>query len=153
VNTWKIILATMVIFGTGVVTGGLLVHHEQIRVPRPLRATGAGRPALSPPASPNVMRLEFLRRAQRDLDLTPEQRERIDQVIKQSQEHTRELMKPLMPQLQEELRRTREEFLQELTPSQRARFEELVKQQQRPRDQRRPTPAHGEHPPESAPSR
>jgi hypothetical protein len=29
VNNWKVILATIVIFGTGVITGGLLVHHVQ----------------------------------------------------------------------------------------------------------------------------
>ena len=34
-NSWKIILATMVIFGTGVLTGGLLVGHYR---PEPIAA-------------------------------------------------------------------------------------------------------------------
>ncbi len=130
----------MVIFGTGVITGGLLVHFEHVRVPFRPRAAAGSRPAATP-GSPGGMRLEFLRRAQRELDLSPEQRERIDQLIKQSQERTRQLMQPIMPDLQAELQRTRKEFLRELTPEQRKRFDEMVlKQQQRPHDQRRMGP-------------
>ena len=73
-NNWKVILATMVIFGTGVVTGGLLVRHaDHGRDRRPQRAGGVVHPAQAAPAG--VMRIEFLRRMERELDLTPEQRD------------------------------------------------------------------------------
>jgi Spy/CpxP family protein refolding chaperone len=151
VNTWKVILATMVIFGTGVVTGGLLVLHSERIQPRHTQHQG-GAPRVSPPASAGGMRLEFLRRAQRELDLTPEQRERIDKLIKESQERSRKLMEPIAPQLRGELEQTKTEFLEVLTPAQRARFEQLMKQQQqRPHEQRRPAQPPIERPAEPAP--
>ncbi len=129
-NTWRVILATMVIFGTGVVTGGLLVRHsERTREPRPPHLQGAARPAT--PAG--AMRLEFLRRAQRELELTQEQRDRLDKVIKESQDRSRAIMEPVTPALKREFEQTREEFLSVLTPAQRVRFDELARQQQRAR--------------------
>jgi hypothetical protein len=151
VNTWKVILATMVIFGTGVVTGGLLVRHsERMRVPRFVRNPIVGRPA--PPVSAGGVRLDFLRRAGRELELTPEQRERVDKILKESQERTRKVMSPYV---REELQRTKAEFREVLRPEQRPRFDQLLKQQQqqqqqRAREQRRPQPP-GERPAEAPP--
>lgn len=125
----------MVIFATGVVTGGLLVHHIEAQAPRAHRpATPAARPGQA--AYAGVMRLEFLRRAQHELDLTPDQQERIDKIIKDNQDRTRKLLEPV-------LQRTRQEFMDVLTPEQRTRFQELVKeQQQRIREQRRQASQH-----------
>ena len=93
--------------------------------------------------SPGGMRLEFLRRMQRDLDLTAEQREQIDKILKQSQERTRKLMEPVAPQLHQELQRAKAEFRQALTPAQQDHFDQLLKQQQRFKEQRR-WPTHSE---------
>lgn len=135
-NSWKVILATMVIFGTGVVTGGLLVRYsDQARAPRPAHST----PAVRTTAAGGT-RLDFLRRMQRELDLTPDQRERVDHILKESQERTKKLMEPLAPELREEMQRAKEEFRNALTPQQRARFDELLKQQQHPREPRRSSP-------------
>jgi hypothetical protein len=98
--------------------------------------------------SPGIMRVEFLRRAERELNLNPEQRERIDGILKASQERTRKITEPIAPELRAELQRTREEFRDALTPEQRSRFDEMLKQQQQsrprdmrePHDQRRPVP-------------
>jgi hypothetical protein len=151
VNSWKVILATMVIFGTGVVTGGLLVRYsEGSRAPRPVRGAGMGRQVQLPNAG--LVRLDFLRRAGRDLDLTPEQRDRLDKVIKESQERTRKIMAPY---LREEMQRTKAEFREVLTPQQQAKFDDLLKQQQqqqqRAREQHR-SQAPGERQPEAAPA-
>jgi hypothetical protein len=133
VNSWKVILATMVIFGAGVVTGALVLHFSlganDLKHPRAGRFGELG--------SPGGMRLEFLRRMQRDLDLAPDQRERIDKILKQSQERTRRIMDPVAPQLHQELQRAKAEFREALSPGQQARFDELVKAQQRFKDQRR----------------
>ena len=142
-NSWKVILATMVIFGAGVVTGGLLVRYsEGIGGRHQPRSAVAGRPAQ--PLSAGGMRLEFLRRLERDLSLTSGQRERIDAIMKESQERVKKLMEPVNPKIREEVQRTREEFREVLTPEQRVRFDELLKkqqkQQQRSRDQRQPPP-------------
>ena len=136
-NTWKVIFATMLIFGTGVVTGGLLVRNsERIQTPRPQKGPGTLRPPV--PISPSGVKLEFLRRMERDLNLSADQRDRIDKILSQSQERTRTLMEPVAPQLREELQKTKESFRAVLTPQQREIFDAMLKQQQRPRDQRRP---------------
>lgn len=151
-NTWKVILATMVIFGTGVVTGGLLVRHaEHGRDRRPQRAANAIRPAQPP--SPGVMRFEFLRRMERELDLAPEQREPIDKILKEGQERMKKLMETFEPRRREELKKTIEEFRAVLTAEQQKRFDDLLKhqqQQQRSREQRKAAPPR-ERSPQSPP--
>lgn len=125
-NSWKVILATMVIFGTGVVTGGLLVRHAAIptktqptnATPRPPQTSFAG-----------GMRIEFLRRMERELDLTSHQRAQADKLLKESQERTRKIMEPVAPQMVEELQQTKEQFRALLTPAQQARFDQVLKQQ------------------------
>jgi Spy/CpxP family protein refolding chaperone len=144
VNSWKVILATMVIFGTGVVTGGLLVRHgERGGIRHPQRVGSVARPAQP---SPGVMRIEFLRRMERELDLTPAQRDPVDKILKDGQERMKKLMETVEPSRREEFKRTVEEFRAVLTPEQRDRFDTLVKQQQqRAREQRKAAPAR-EHP-------
>jgi len=143
VNTWKVILATIIIFGAGVVTGGLLVRNTALtQIPQPPPVAPANRVFLPAPAG--VVRVEFLRRAERELNLTRDQREQIDKLISASQERTKKLMEPVTPKIREELQQTKDQFLAVLTPEQRARFEELLKQQQRQqqrlREQHRPNP-------------
>ena len=133
----------MVIFGTGVLTGALVAGYTVNLVnAQPQRSGIAGRSF--EPGSPGGMRLEFLRRTQRDLDLTAEQQERIDKLLKQSQERTRKIMEPVVPQLHTELQRAKGEFREVLTPAQQARFDDLLKLQQRFKERRtigRPEPA------------
>jgi Spy/CpxP family protein refolding chaperone len=140
VNSWKVILATMVIFGTGVVTGGLLVGSAQHgRDRRPQHLANAGR--VAQPPSAGGTRLDFLRRMQRELKLTAEQREPIDKILKEGQERMKKLMDTVEPRRREELKRTMEEFRAVLTPEQQKRFDSLLKQQQqRGREQRKATP-------------
>ena len=146
----------MLIFGTGVVTGGLLVRNsERIRQPHQPKNAAVGRPAQPIPSfSASGVRIEFLRRMERDLNLSPEQHERIDGILAESQERTRKLMEPVAPQLREELQKTRERFRAALTPSQREVFDTMLKQQQRPRDrdQRHP-PAPSLQSPSGEPAR
>src|SRR5947209_7552371 len=102
----------MVIFGTGVVTGGLLVKYsERIHVPRPRLANqgNPGRPLV--PISAGIFRVEVLRRAERELDLDPEQKVRVDHILSASQERTRKLLEPISPKIRQELQRTKDEFV------------------------------------------
>jgi hypothetical protein len=130
VNTWKVILATMVIFATGVLTGSVLTWrlHRSVTDSRP-RAAGA---RWTQPPSPGGQRLEFLRKAQRELDLSVEQRQRVDKILKESQERSRKLMEPVAPQLRQEIERTKQEFRQQLDPRQQAKFDELMKKSAHP---------------------
>jgi hypothetical protein len=132
----------MVIFGTGVVTGGLLVRNSQ-RVQFPPPQIGPTNYNVQRPvqmATPGGSRVEFLRRAERELNLTAAQRERIDKIIIASQERTKKLMEPVTPRMREEVQRTKQEFREALTMDQQVRFDELMKQQQRAPNQRRPNP-------------
>jgi Spy/CpxP family protein refolding chaperone len=137
VNTWKVILATLVLYGAGVVTGGLLIHFSsQTRLGHnPRSANGTH----SAPPSAGGIRFEFLRRMGRDLDLTPEQRERIDKILKESQEQTRKAV-------HDEFQRTKAAFREVLTPQQQAQFDELLKRPQRTRESKR-SPGSGERTP------
>ena len=134
-NPWKVILATLVIFGAGVLTGALVVWYSAGFYGPHHQRSGLGyRSAES--GSPGGMRLEFLRRMQRDLDLTAEQRERVDKLLKQSQERSRKLMEPVAPQLHQEIQRAKAEFREVLLPGQQLRFDALLKQQQRFKERR-----------------
>ena len=98
------------------------------------------------------MRIEFLRRMERELDLAPAQREPIDKILKDGQERTKKLMDTVEPRRREEFKRTIEEFRAVLTPEQRSRFDGVVKQQQqRAREQRKAASAR-EHPQQSPPA-
>jgi Spy/CpxP family protein refolding chaperone len=145
VNTWKVIFATVVIFGAGVVTGSLLVKYSAVQPPaRPQH----GQPNRVQTISAGGIRIEFLRRVERDLNLKPDQREQIDRIISASQERSKKLMEPITPIIREELQQTREQFRAVLNPEQKIRFDELLKQQQqqqqRQRDQHRPPPRNPE---------
>jgi len=141
----------MLIFGTGVVTGGLLVRNStRMQAHHANTASVARPPQPFPTFSANGVKIEFLRRMERDLNLSTEQRERIDGILTESQERTRKLMEPVAPQLREELQQTKERFRAALTPIQREAFDAMLKQQQRPRDQRHPAgrvPDGGAHQP------
>lgn len=144
VNNWKLICAVLVIFAAGVVTGGLLVHHVQ-----PRKGAVGGRAAaplpermqVSPGELPRLnerelqitlerRRMDFLLGATRELQLTPEQRERVEQVIRDSHERTRKLWEQVGPPMRREIVEVRERISAELTPRQRLRFEQLMKRPQ-----------------------
>jgi Spy/CpxP family protein refolding chaperone len=140
VNTWKVILATLVIFIAGVVTGGLLVRYTEQNAPRRGERSAPPRPAQ--PGAAGLVRMDFLRRVQKELDLTPDQHQRVDKMLKEHQEQIKKIVEPIEPDIQEEVQTAKDEFLETLTPTQRVRFDELLKQQQRPKDPRRPQPPH-----------
>ena len=129
-NTWKPILAALVIFAAGVVTGGLTVN---------LRKQPA---AKKPVAMPREGQLrELSRRMQAELDLTPEQRERIEAIIHDSQERVKMLRDEIG---QKEFREMRQKIRSELTPEQRKKFAEIMQRhdERNKRDERtgRPSP-------------
>jgi Spy/CpxP family protein refolding chaperone len=140
----------MVIFGAGVITGGLLVR-QTVLVPPP-RLPHAGAVNRSVPTAPGFTRVEFLRRAERELNLTPAQREQTDKIIAASQDRTKKIMEPVTPKIRDELQQTKDEFRALLTSEQQAKFDEMLKKQAHSRDQQhRPQGKAGNLLPESAP--
>jgi len=145
VNVWKIVCATLVIFIAGIVTGVVLVRlGEGGAKPggRPVREF-ASRPQPQPPnrstdnpGNPNSgpMGREFVAALERQLQLTPEQREQVNKLMREGQERIRALRQNIEPEVRQEMQRTHEQIQALLTPEQREQFLSLIKQ----RFQRRP---------------
>ena len=141
----------MVIFATGVITGGLLVKNttgpfRDGRPKKPVMAPGTNQPPVTV-TPPQMLRMEFLLRARNELNLTPEQHERIEKIIREGQEKSRKLWEGVAPEMRKELQSVHEKIRSELTPEQRRRFEQLLKTAPRsnnpennlqPRDRLRP---------------
>jgi hypothetical protein len=145
VNPWKIVLATLVIFGTGVITGGLLVSYSDRALhsstPGPMaannpRATpGTPNPGVRenriPPPMPVPLRKDFLDRLEHELNLTAVQREHIEKIISEGQERTRQIWQNVEPEMRAELMTTRDRIRNELTADQLQRFEDILRRPQR----------------------
>lgn len=132
-----VILATVVIFAAGVVTGGFVAR--QTIPPRG-------------PAPGYFSRFESARRAVNQLDLTPEQRLRIDRIIRDSQDQIADYFQILEPDLAQTFRQMRQNIRAELTAAQRRAFEDRM-QRWRERNPARGGPRPGLRPKDSpAPS-
>ena len=123
-NSWKVILATLVIFGTGVVTGGLLVSHaDSVRaVPAPVPP-----PLLTQAPTPWAARMQnLLRRMDAQLKLQPDQHARIEQIMFDSQQRTMGLWRPIVPLMNREMRGVRDQIRGALKPAQQRKFDALI---------------------------
>jgi uncharacterized membrane protein len=129
VNNWKVILATAVIFGAGVLTGGLLVNHVQdahprggFRRPAPeAHASATNQVVRSPDAAkplrpPEILSKQFLQRLDDDLHLSQEQHEATQKIINDGQN----LMRKVVQDARLEIREV-------LTADQQKQFDELMK--------------------------
>jgi Spy/CpxP family protein refolding chaperone len=133
VSPWKVILATMIIFGCGVVTGGLVVKvrtaHLRTAKVEPRNPGSRNAAALNTPGAPpwQLQRKEFLDKMDHQLDLTADQRQRIEKVMHDSLDRTRPLWQQIAPQMRDEMRRVREGIRNELTSDQQKKFNDLLK--------------------------
>ena len=110
-SAWKVILATLVIFGAGWVTGWVV---------RPVTVPGHDLPINPWQITTNY--IEFL---DRKLDLSPEQEKRLLKVVIDGQERVKNIHGLIADDLREEFHLTREEIRSELTPEQRKQYDEL----------------------------
>lgn len=155
VSTWKIITASLVIFAAGVMTGALSVGiagsaakrkvpERRVRTevvqavvpalpsapPATVTASDLPQPNLATPGfpSPGSARLELFRRMDRAMALNPAQRERIGQLVDDTEKRLRELWSPVAPEAQRVVRELRRQIQEEvLTPEQRPAFERFLK--------------------------
>lgn len=141
-NSWKVIPAVLVIFGAGVLTGGLLVNyvvnehrghfHSSFERgnPRPqMEGQGQPRPADLPrPRSPEMWRKDFIEHLDQALQLTPEQHAAISKIIAEGQERNREIWTNVAPKMRQEMELVHQHIRAELTPEQQKEFEAMVRQ-------------------------
>lgn len=126
---WKVILPTMLIFACGVFTGVFVTRTQPVPAavspaPQPLSGT-TNKARLPAFAQLQQQRPEFLRKLDRQLDLTPEQHDQIAKIMKVSQDRTAPLWEKIAPQMSDELKRVRAEIRQVLTPEQRKTWAEM----------------------------
>ena len=125
-NYWKVIVATVVIFGAGVFTGGLLVnyvHQSHFRSgeahhassPPPGTNSVAG-PAGVPPRLPEVLSKPFLPKLDDLLHLSSDQRISIEKIITDAQ-----------GQVHKAIVDARTAIRGALTPEQRSQFDDIMK--------------------------
>jgi chorismate mutase len=142
-NSWKIILAIVVIFGAGVLTGGLLVNYVEQSHPKDIqRPLDEGSPHpqannhdLDQPSPqdlprsrpPEILSRQFVQQLDKTLHLTLEQRAVIAKIVADGQEHNREIWTNVAPQMHKVLQDVRQQMREQLTPEQRKKFEELLK--------------------------
>src|SRR5262249_4599784 len=80
---------------------------------------------------PGWVREEFIRRVAVELNLSPQQEERIMKTVRESQERIRELYSLVGPEIRDELDYVRESIRAELNPEQARRFDEIRDRQGR----------------------
>jgi len=118
-KVWTVFLLAVVIFVAGAVTGGMAVRARMLQ-----KVSTAQFPPI--PLRPQL-RMEFLHRMDRELQLTTNQYLRIEGIIRSSHERMQKLLEPIAPEAQEETRNVKREIAAELTSQQHQRFEELLK--------------------------
>ena len=117
VKSWKIIVATLVIYVAGLVTGTFL---NDLKSP--------SRPQARKDPMPRGPRMhDFIQRFGNRLQLTDTQKTNITQVVKSGQERMDALMKEMHPKISEEFSRVNAEIKEHLTEDQASKFEEMMK--------------------------
>ena len=123
---WKVIFAAFVIFAAGAVTGALSMRGFNAESPR--------QKAPSPPPHPFPSPQAYVEKLDRQVQLTEEQRVKIEELLTESQKRMEKLWEPISPVAREEFRRTRKEISEILTEEQREQW----KKHWRHRDGRKP---------------
>ena len=126
-SQWKVILATLLIFGSGIGTGVLLSKRNMpADEPQP-GELGKFAPANSND-NPRLLRPVFFRSPgflERNLELTEPQKEQVQSIMETSHERIRELSTPFRDHLKEEQQAVRKALREILTPEQAKKFNNL----------------------------
>lgn len=161
----RIVLAALVIFAAGVLTGGAGVGLAgRLRRDRSPGGVGSGSssstvphrgapmPAVSPLPTqgrsnglsaslarpPGRAQIEAMARWSRELELEASQRQRIDAILERAGVRLRDLWEPVAPQARAEIDAARRQLEQTLTPEQRQRWNEVRRRRASPRPQPAP---------------
>lgn len=124
---WKVILAAIIIFVAGAATGGAIIHS----LPRPQPKKVNNQPFNGD------HRRSYLQRLDKEVHLTPDQREKVEKILADGQERMKKLWEPIAPKARDEYRRTRQEISEILTPEQREKMKNLRSRWERNKDNER----------------
>ena len=125
-NNWKVISATAVIFGAGVITGGLLVNYAHNSKPAKAHKAAVAHPSGANPSghsadamqvrAPEMLSRQFLQRLDEGLHLSADQHGAIQKIIADGQNLMRKV-----------IFYSRLEIRDILAPEQQKQFDEMVK--------------------------
>jgi len=133
VNYWKIILASLVIFGAGVMTGGLVASHHPFRHHHEMANSPDGREhsehrdVPAPPLVAKRLNKDFLQSLDDKLQLTPDQKDKIGKIIADGQEHNHQIWTNVAPQIRAEIQEVHRQIREQLAPEQREQFDDWLK--------------------------
>ena len=141
-NFWKVIVATVVIFGAGVFTGGLLVNQVQHSHPkgnhRPPQNADAHPPDdhsqqpphpdnMPRPRPPEILGDKFVQQLTDALQLTDDQRDSVKKIIADGQERNHAIWTNNSAQMRAVMQDVRRRVREVLTDDQKKQFEDLMK--------------------------
>lgn len=124
-STVKVILATLVIFGAGVLTGAIALRLALFRVPLQTAPANPGPRLVAPSTVFN--RPDFLERLSREASLRADQRKQVEQILQESRKRTEPIAQEFAPMIRAEVQRVREQILLVLDADQKSRFEEILR--------------------------
>ncbi len=120
-NAWKVILAALVIYVAGIVTGKFGANLGE-KKPRPNREAFSPRPP---------MMHDLARKMESRLDLTADQREQVQVAMEASQERMRALMNEMRPKFAAESQAMRVEIEALLNEDQKTKFAQVFERSNR----------------------
>ena len=146
-NAWKIVLATLVIFIAGIITGASLVRFSQNRGGR---MNQRPQPEINQPNNPSrpenqnrrndpefgnqtgqqpgPLNRQFVLGLDRQLKLTREQRDKVEKLMVEGQERIRQMRSKIEPEMRKEMQSVNEQIKTILTAEQREQFERIMRQ-------------------------
>jgi len=132
VNAWKPILAAVVIFAAGVVTGNFMVDRGESKPPRafPRQSPREHGPRNTEhrPGSRMEGQLNWLmKRIQRDLKLSDEQAAKVESAFKVSREEMKTCWEEMQPRIRASTAKLKETLRGDLTEEQIAKFEKYLR--------------------------
>ena len=132
VNAWKPILAAVVIFAAGVVTGGFVVDHDETKpplaFPRQFPREHGPRNTEHRPGSQMEGQLEWLmKRIQRDLQLTDTQAAKVESAFKASREEIKTTWDEMRPRMRASTEKLKDKLRGDLTEEQLEKFEKYLR--------------------------
>ena len=113
-KNWKAILGVLAVFGLGTLTGALVMHRVDQRRLHAFLHGGPGATEL------------IVRRMNRQLELTPDQRAQVATIIRDAHQKLRAARQPIDPQLRGVFEEMDQSIRAVLTPDQQVKFDKLV---------------------------
>lgn len=126
-KSWKVVLAFVGIFIAGTITGGLI----SLRVAHSL--TGRDRPRLNsagkeqpPGGQPQQFNPQLMRRVAEQLDLSPEQKDKMKLIEARTSEELRRMRRENLHSTELIIEKCQDDIAAILNPEQRTKFDEMI---------------------------